>query len=617
MRLPAVLDFETEAIAARPNYPPRPVSFALWDIGGKPEFWSWGHASQNNCTRAQAKRRLQDLWRSGHEVLMHEASFDMDVAEVHFGLPLLPWDRFHDTIFQIFLADPNAEAVDLKSSAERYLGYSQKDQDPLKAWILKHVPGAKKRPSKWAAHMSKLPSKMGAKRALGDVKRTRRLHSLFHQPSEAYDRERQLVAVKLSMERRGMPVDVRGLEKDFKQGTRDLAKIDRWVQKRLKAPDLSIDKREDLADALEDAEIVDEWLMTEPTKTHKEGQRMTGWRALQEVCNDLAVVDVLRYRGMLKAQTITFAKPWLEQARETDGIVYCRFNQVRTASVESRKQVGARTGRLSSTPNLMNVPNKAPMLVRSRGGVEKFKKRNEVLLVPIQGTELLDLRVRVRAQKGHLIGDHDVNQQELRMLAELGGGPLFEAFLANKYTDAHQFVADLVTKLIGKHIIRRDVKAVNFGVLYGEGLAKLARELGITEHEAGILRRACKIALGADTYDRTLKGQGYVDTIGGRHCPVEPPSWVKGEHRTWDYKLINTGLQGSAADQIKAAMIAIDAEYPGTLLFPVHDETVWTAPRKQAKEMVDPISRMIETCIPTRVPMVVAGNTGLTWREAH
>lgn len=614
---PIVVDFETEPIQPRPHYPPRPVSVALWEPGRKPEFWAWGHPEGNNCTRDQIRRRLRSAWNDPRGLLFHAALFDLDVGETHLGLRLPPWHRIHDSAAALFLADPNAEALALKPAAEAYLGWPQEDQEPLKRWILAHVPEARRRPSQWEAWISRLPGTLAAGRALGDIRRTRALWERAYEPSEPYDRERRLIPVLLGMERRGVPVDVPGLERDAREGRRQLDAVDRWLRQRLRAPYLEPDKREQLADALEDAHLVDEWLMTAPSKRHPEGSRMTGWEALREVCKDRAVVDVLRYRGILRTQVRTFAEPWLAQARETGGRVYVRFNPVRAASAMRRKQVGARTGRLSSTPNLMNVSEAQPVLVRSEGAIARAEKRAETLLVPPRACRLLDIRSRVRAPRGRLLGDHDYNQQELRNLAHLAGGPLADAYRREPRTDAHGFVHGIVVPAIGRELSRRNVKAVDFGVLFGEGVGLLAQKLHCERALAQEIRAACKRALGAESLDRKLKAQGYCVTIGGRYCPVEPPSVVHGRLRTWEYKLLNTVIQGSAADQIKEAMIRVAEAYPEILLFSVHDELVWEVPSREARSLVAPIARIMEEAFILDVPVIADGKVGRTWRDCH
>ena len=122
---PIVLDFESEAIARRPEYPPRPTSLAVLRPGGKREFYAWGHDSGNNCDKSKAQRVLKDIYCSGEPLLFQNSKFDTDVAAVHMGLPVPAWDRIHDTLYLLFLENPHAQSLSLKPSAERLLGMKQ------------------------------------------------------------------------------------------------------------------------------------------------------------------------------------------------------------------------------------------------------------------------------------------------------------------------------------------------------------------------------------------------------------------------------------------------------------------------------------------------------------
>lgn len=624
MRRPTAVDFETEPIEPRPGYPPKPVSVAIWEPGRKPEFWAWGHPSENNCTKTQAACRLREVWRSRDGLLFHNAAFDLDVAETFFGLKFPAWDRIYDTMFSLFLADPNARALDLKTAAEVYLDWPVEDQEELRAFLVEHVPELRRRPNQWEKYLYKLPGDMAATRGVGDVRRTVALHDAFFEPSEAYDRERRLLPKIVAMERRGVPVDPNLLRRQATHGAQSLEAVDRWIGERVGVPGIRITQRERFANALEDAGLVDEWILT------KKGRRSTKWENLREVCKDRALVDTVRFRGMLATQVNTFAKPWLEQLDgASEPVVHFRFNQVRNAEAGGGRMMGARTGRLSASPNPMNVPSRQPVIARTESGLSRARAMadsrggGDVLLVPQRGTALIDLREAIATPTGWWFGDHDYAQQELKILCHLAGGALLEAYLADPALDAHAFVSSEVQKRTGKIFERRDVKAVNFGVLYGIGIAKLMRDLGLDDYaEVRQLRTICKRVLGAERYDRELKDAQQCVTIGGRVCPVEPPSWVDGELRTWEYKLINTAIQGSAADQIKEAMICIDDELGDEVLLtlPVHDEILWRTPlhtRVAQKRLVADVSEIMQECMKLKLPIRAEGKIGKTWRECH
>ena len=110
------LDFETEAIQAAPFYPPKPVSVSF-QVGMKKNFLAWGLQDENNCTFAQAKRELAKYRKE--EFVFHNAAFELAILEDSFG-----WtpERFHDTLFLLFLDNPRSYNLSLKPNAERLLG---------------------------------------------------------------------------------------------------------------------------------------------------------------------------------------------------------------------------------------------------------------------------------------------------------------------------------------------------------------------------------------------------------------------------------------------------------------------------------------------------------------
>jgi DNA polymerase I-like protein with 3'-5' exonuclease and polymerase domains len=625
MKLPITADFETEAIRDRPQYPPRPVSVAVWEPGRKPEFWAWGHpGTENNCTEAQAKARLREIWRSDRGVLFHEAKFDLDVAEIHLGLRPPPWHRIYDTVFELFLADPNAPGLSLKPAAERVLDWPPEERDTLREWLLAHIKAVKKgkgsgcrandllKPSQAFAHVACAPAELVAPYAIGDVRRARALHEALypHIRGEAYDRERRVLLPLLRTERRGIPIDVEGLEQDVRQGLRLWARLDYWIQKRLKAPELEVGKAEQLADALEDAGLVTEWILT------AKDRRSTSYQSLREVCSDRKLVDTLKLRNILRTQIRTFAEPWLKQAQGT-GRAFCSFNQVRRAEERRMgKSVGARTGRLSTFPNLQNVPTSQVPIANSEIQWQKIRDQGDALFVPLHRARLPDLRARICAPRGLLLGDHDYSQQELRLLAHFTGGRLAQAYRQNPKTNAHGWVAEIVAPILGKLYPHRIIKNVNFGILYGEGLAHLAQVIECSRDEASKIRRACRGALGAQKLDSELKAAQECTTWGGRLCPVEPVSMVNGVIRDWSYKLINTLIQGSAGDQVKEAMILFDEsnEIEAEMLLSVHDEILWQAPSKIARSQVRPIREVMES-LELSVPLIATGKVGRTWRS--
>jgi len=341
-----------------------------------------------------------------------------------------------------------------------------------------------------------------------------------------------------------------------------------------------------------------DWLVTEKTQ-----KRSTAIPALREVVLDPLLVDVLEFRSLLTNQLRTFARPWLAMG----GRVHCSWNQVRHH--EAKRAYGARTGRLSSNPNLQNVPRRMQKLRRTTKG--------EGLYVPIDGAEFIDLRAFVRAPRGTRIGDADYSQQELRVLAHFTGGPLQQAYIDNPRLDMHEYAQSLINGLLALRLSRDQSKGLGLGIIYGMGLPSLSQRVGTDTKTASTLRRTYKQQLGIEQLDRELRAARGCKTWGGRWYDVESPAFVDDEFRTFEYKLINTLVQGSSADVTKEAMIRYDgAKKDSELLLTVHDELPLLAPTKAIRSELKILCEAMES-IELKVPLIADGKFGVTWREAH
>ena len=154
VRIPrvATVDFETLPIMNRPHYPPEPVGVAIrrpQDRASK--YYAFGHPSGNNCSKADARRALREVWESDYRVVFHNSKFDADVAEVRMGLPPLLWERMDDTMFLAFLSDPHAPSFALKPLGEKLLGRAPDERDEVVDWLVEnlvYVPGTTTRLSR-------------------------------------------------------------------------------------------------------------------------------------------------------------------------------------------------------------------------------------------------------------------------------------------------------------------------------------------------------------------------------------------------------------------------------------------------------------------------------------
>lgn len=171
------LDFESDAIDTRPNYPPEPRGLAVYVDGEQPYYMAWGHPTKNNCDRAEAHEILSDiLQKPTYEFIFHNAPFDCAIIEERLKL-VVPWERVHDTMLQAFLLDPFGELA-LKPLAELHFGEAPTERDAVRDWL---VANGKVRANdkSWDAHIAKAPGDLVGAYAIGDVRKTLNLYKFF------------------------------------------------------------------------------------------------------------------------------------------------------------------------------------------------------------------------------------------------------------------------------------------------------------------------------------------------------------------------------------------------------------------------------------------------------
>lgn len=622
---PIILDFETEPIEARPHYPPKPVSFSLqlptWK---KSRFYAWGHKTGgNNCSREDAAAALRSAYAAvslRNPLLCHNAKFDLDVAEVHFGLVPPPWDRWDDTMFLLFLQDPHQRELGLKPSSERLLGLPPEEQDAVKDWILTHKRQLEQdfpeivtryggiKPSTAGAFISYAPGNVVGPYADGDVLRTGALFKLLHDEilergmGEAYDRERKLMPILLRNEREGIKVNRDALERDRAVYEAAQEKTDAWIRKALKAPTLDLNKDKDVSDALYNADAVTEWSLTAT------GRRSVSKKALKLAhFRDQKLAAAYSYRQRCATVLETFIRPWLVHSA-ADGMMRTTWNQVRQSKGGAGDTGGTRTGRPSTQdPNFLNMPK--PF---KEGGVGQY-------LFPAHIRDLPQLpKVRsyiVPSRKGWLIGRRDFAQQEIRLVAHFEDGALLQAFLDDPRLDVHEFTRQAIEEHIGLDVGRAVTKTLMFGYIYGQGLGSLAETLERSVDEVKAIRNAQMGVLpglkGLSAGIKARSAQGLpITTWGGRQYYVEPPKLIDGEWRRFEYKLLNYLIQGSAADVTKESIIrANDVLTDSRFILSVYDENDIEAPAKALKkEMLKLREAMMS--IEIDVPLLSDGEYG-------
>ena len=609
------IDFETEAIGAAPSYrPPKPVGVSLKRGAGASQYWAWGHPTGNNCdwptARAEVLHFLQEAdKRDGW--LAHNAAFEAAILRDYFGYEAKDPLKVHDTMFLLFLTNPYAMTFSLKPSAERELGLPPDEQTELMHWICANVPEAKA--SNWGAYIAKGPADLVGKYAVGDTDRTYLLYEKLHPRMmgmgmlDAYRREQKLMPILAEGTRRGVRLDMERLGDDIEVYTKAMQMAEEYVYGRL--GEFNIDSDRELADALDRAGMVTDWVLT-PT-----GKRSTARKNLVGRVKDPDLLNYMAYRGVLSTCLGTFAGPWLQQALNEEGRLHPQWNQTRGEKGADGDMSGTKTGRMScKAPNLQNPPNDfeglvIPAKIASYLGQEQASTGR--IIHPV-----MHMRQYLLPEVGHTWVKRDFSAQEMRVMSHYAEGALFNAFHANKYTDPHQAVMDIIKKTTGLDMIRKHVKIIGFGIMYGMGVDKLAASMGVTKDEGDTLRNAYYAALpeirelSLDTRNRGKRGD-FIRTWGGRVYYREP-----NPDRDLSYKLLNYLIQGSSADQTKQSIIDYNGERaPDELMLAaVHDELNASVPTENVKAGM---ARMRGAMDKDRfdVPFASEGYTGPNWAD--
>jgi DNA polymerase-1 len=330
----------------------------------------------------------------------------------------------------------------------------------------------------------------------------------------------------------------------------------------------------------------------------KKTKKKTGYSTDVDVLTTLAdrhelPALVLRYRSLSKLKS-TYADALLELIHPETGRIHTSFNQTVTA-----------TGRLSSSdPNLQNIP------IRTEEG-----RQIRSAFIPKQGWELMSA---------------DYSQIELRLLAHYSDDPiLIQAFREGE--DIHMRTATEVFQTFPSFItdeLRRQAKAINFGIIYGMSAFGLSKQLGISQKMAqqyidNYFARYKGVKEFMDSAIETARASKQTSTLLGR---IRPLPDITASNRTVrqfaERTAINTPLQGTAADLIKIAMIRVEKALSGkkfktAMLLTVHDELVFEVPPEEKEAVSSLVRETMEGVWDLRIPLKVNMAWGKTWEEAH
>lgn len=489
-----------------------------------------------------------------------------------------------DTMLESYVLNSVAGRHDMDSLSERHLGHQ--------TITFEEVAGKGKN----QLTFNQIPLEQAATYAAEDADVTLRLHEVLWPQLEQeaglasvlQEMEVPLLSVLSRMERNGVLIDPALLGRHSMELTARLAELES------KAHELAGEPF-NLASTKQLQGILFEKLGLPVLKKTPGGAPSTNEEVLAELALDYPLPAVLlEYRGLAKLKS-TYTDKLPQMINPATGRVHTSYHQAVTA-----------TGRLSSTdPNLQNIP------VRNEEGRR--------------------IRQAFIAGAGNQIIAADYSQIELRIMAHLSGDAgLLRAFSEGK--DIHRATAAEVFGLPLEQVSaeqRRSAKAINFGLIYGMSAFGLARQLGIGRNDA---QRYMDLYFerypGVLTYmERTREqahAQGYVETLFGRRLQLPDIRSRNAMRRKGaERAAINAPMQGTAADIIKRAMLAVDAwlatpEAEGIrMIMQVHDELVFEVPQEKVALCSAKVRELMQHSAALDVPLLVEVGVGDNWDQAH
>lgn len=492
--------------------------------------------------------------------------------------------KVFDTMLAHYLIDPDTRhGMDVLS--ENYLGYS-----PIS--ITKLI-GAK---GKNQLTMRDVPVVDVVDYAAEDADVTLQLAYIFEPKLKelnaaklADEIENPLVYVLADIEKEGVRIDIETLKAYSKELETEIIKFEQNVYDKAGI-------KFNLASPKQLGEVLFDKLQLDPkAKKTKTGQYQTGEDILMALASKSDIVqDILDFRQLQKLKS-TYVDALPLMVNPKTGRVHTSYNQAVAA-----------TGRLSSNnPNLQNIP------IRTERGREVRK-------------------AFIARDENHILLSADYSQIELRIIAEISKEEnMLDAF--SKGIDIHTATAAKVYGVSIEEVDgtqRRNAKAVNFGIIYGQSAFGLSQNLGIPRKEAAeIIEQYFAQYPGIKRYmSDTMnfaRENGYVETIMGRRRYLRDINSANQTVRGFaERNAINAPIQGSAADMIKIAMINIHKEMKAqnlqsTMTMQVHDELVFDVLKSEKEAVKAIIQDKMANAIKLTVPIVVEIGEGNNWLEAH
>lgn len=558
------------------------VSFAM--EAGKAAYVPFGHdymGAPEQLSETLVWGKLKPLLESDeHAKVGQNLKYDRSVLLNH-GIHLR--GIAFDTMLESYVLDSTATRHDMDSLAEKYLEH--------KTIKFEEIAGKGKK----QLTFNEIDLEQAGPYAAEDADITLRLHQVLWPQLEQKPElvkvfreiELPLVPVLSTVERNGAQIDANAL------GLQSQQISERLVQLEKEAFDMAGEEF-NLSSPKQLGVILFEKLELPVLKKTPKGAPSTAEEVLVELALDYPLPKlIIEHRSLSKLKS-TYTDKLPQMLNPETGRVHTSYHQAVTA-----------TGRLSSSdPNLQNIP------VRTEEG----RRIRQAFVVP----------------EGYKTIAADYSQIELRIMAHLSQDEgLLEAFRQGE--DVHRATAAEVFGVSREQVTdeqRRSAKAINFGLIYGMSAFGLAKQLGLGRNEAQqyidlYFERYPGVLSYMENTRAQAHDQGYVETLFGRrlHLP-EINARNKMRQQAAERTAINAPMQGTAADIIKRAMIAVEnwLEESGEdarLIMQVHDELVLEVAESRVQDVTDTLKQLMSQAAELSVPLVVDAGVGNNWEEAH
>ncbi|MEX2516336.1 MAG: DNA polymerase I [Gammaproteobacteria bacterium] len=558
------------------------VSFAV--RAGEAAYVPFAHSNDDvssqldrNTVLKQLKPLLENADRNK---VGHNLKYDMSVLANH-GIALA--GIRHDTMLESYVLNSVESRHDMDSLASRYLNETTTKYEEVAGKGSKQV------------SFDQVPIEIAGPYAAEDADITLRLHQTLWPQLQSlpalqslYETvELPLVGILSRMERNGVCVDADLLHTHSHELDEKMAQLEQHAHN-LAGQSFNIGSPKQIQTIL-----YDKMQIPVTAKTPK-GQPSTAESVLEELAVNYELPRViLDYRALSKLKS-TYSDKLPRLIDNNTGRVHTSYHQAVTA-----------TGRLSSSdPNLQNIPIRSP----------EGRRIRQAFIAP----------------PGYTLLAADYSQIELRIMAHLSGDErLLQAFDAGE--DIHRATAAEVFGSKRGGVTdeqRRAAKAINFGLIYGMSAWGLGRQLGIGRNDAQsyvdeYFRRYPGVKRFMDSTRVQAREQGYVETVFKRRLYLPDIQAKNAARRQYaERTAINAPMQGTAADIIKRAMIAIDAWLAEArldikMIMQVHDELVFEIAEADLDAARKAIVDLMQTAAELRVPLLVEAGHGQNWDEAH